>query len=215
MGKAIDITGQKFGRLMAVRFIETRNKHQYWFFKCNCGKEVIICKINVIRGLSKSCGCLSKELARKRVTTHGMRKTMFYRIWTGINTRCSNPNDKTYNQYGAKGIRNLWKSFEEFKNDVYKSYLKHCKEFGIKNTTIDRIDNDGNYCKENCRWATHKEQNRNKRNNRILTFHGHSGCLAEWAENYGITYAMLWLRINRYHWSTEQALTTPIKFSKN
>ena len=89
---------------------------------------------------------------------HGLSTSQFYRIFYGIKARCSNPQNQAYKTYGGKGIKCLWKSFEEFKNDMYKPYLEHIKKYGDNNVSVDRIDNNGNYCKKNCRWATKELQ---------------------------------------------------------
>ena len=125
----------------------------------------------------------------ERNTTHGMGHTIFYKKYKGINNRCNNPNDKeAYGKYGAKGTRNLWNKFEDFRDDMYQSYLKHVEEFGEKDTTIDRIDNKGHYCKENCRWATRKEQMRNTTTNRHITHEGRTMIAVEWAEELQMDY---------------------------
>ena len=143
--------------------------------------------------------------------THGMSETRFYTIWTFINIRCKNSNCVPYERYGGRGIKCLWETFEKFRDDMYQPYLKHVAEFGENNTTIDRTDNNGDYRKENCRWATRKEQGRNKRNNILITFNGKTKCLTEWAEKIGIKEDTLWTRIRKYNWSTEKALTTPTR----
>lgn len=186
-----DITKQKFGRLIAVKFSHKRKYKHYWLFKCECGNETIARKDKVISGHTKSCGCLNKESRIKTKTTHRMGKTKFYFVWMQIQQRCCNENETAYKHYGGRGIKVLWRSFEEFKKDMYHPYLRHIEEFGEKQTTINRINNDGNYCKENCRWATYKEQARNKRNNRLIAYKGKTQCLSAWLEELGISRYML------------------------
>src|SRR3990167_6192898 len=99
-----------------------------------------------------------------------MKQSRFYMIWNNMKNRCESIYSTSFYLYGGRGIKCLWNSFGKFQDDMYKSYLKHIEDFGENDTTIDRINNDGNYCKENCRWATRKEQGRNKRSNVFITF---------------------------------------------
>ena len=140
--------------------------------------------------------------------THGMGHTRFHKTWCELKYRCNNTNNP---KYGGRGIKCLWKSFEEFRDDMYELYLEHIKKYGRKNTQIDRINNNGHYCKKNCRWATLKQQARNKRNSRVLEYKGQRKSLAEWADIMGMNYKALEHRLNRSKWTVEKALTTPVK----
>ena len=140
---------------------------------------------------------------------HGLSHTRFWRIYINIRARCNNPKGNRWHIYGGRGIKVNWKSFEEFRDDMFESYQIQVKEFGIKNTTIDRIDVNGNYSAENCRWATPKEQSRNTRKNRMIEFNGQKLCLSEWAEKFGIGEFTVRARL-KHGWSVEKALTTKI-----
>lgn len=132
-----------------------------------------------------------------QATKHGMVNTKFYSRWRALKQRCSNPKHKAYEDYGARGIRNEWDSFERFKEDMHDSYLAHIEEFGEDQTQLDRLDNNGNYNKENCRWATRAEQMRNRRNNHLITYNGETKCMTDWAKDLGISYTSLWKRLKK------------------
>lgn len=120
----------------------------------------------------------------------------FLIAWKNIKSRCNNLNCKEYHYYGGRGIKVLWSSFEEFQEDMWEDFLSHIEKYGKKQTTIDRIDNNGNYCKENCRWATCSEQNKNKRPRRVLTYKGKTQSIQNWSKELGIKYETI---INRLH----------------
>ena len=158
MSRIVDLTGQRFGRLVVIEKTDQRSgRHIIWKCKCDCGKETFINSGNLRRGNTTSCGCLQKE----RVTTHGKRYSEEYRSWNMMKDRCYNPNNKSYKDYGGRGITvcDRWKdSFENFLEDMGpKPSSKH---------SIDRINNDKKYEPNNCKWATQTEQNRNKRHQR-------------------------------------------------
>lgn len=170
-----DITGQRFSRLVAIRFdhykeskTEFRNgrprRYSFWLFRCDCGKEIVIRKSAVTIGHYKSCNCLLNEnLKRGLYASHRLSHTRFYRVWKNMHQRCFNKRNTHYKDYGGRGVLVIWPHFNHFKRDMYESYLSHCEKFGVKNTSIDRINVDGHYEKGNCRWATTLEQSRNKR----------------------------------------------------
>ena len=132
-------------------------------------------------------------------------KYLFFARYKKMLSRCNNINDKSYKDYGGRGIKCLWLSLADFKNDMYGSYTQHIKEFGKKQTMIDRIDNNGNYCKENCRWATRLEQNTNKRD--TIIFNGEAATDA--SRRLGGEIKLVWARIKLLNWSLEKAFTTP------
>lgn len=139
---------------------------------------------------------------------HGLSTTRFYGIWEGIITRTGNRTHPKFISYGGRGIKNEWSDFKRFKDDMYDSYLKHVDEHGTVETQIDRIDNNGNYCKRNCRWATRKEQAQNRRNNTRITYAGTTMLLKDWSHKTGIERRTLSRRLKK-GWSIHEALTTP------
>ena len=142
---------------------------------------------------------------------HGMKGTRFYRIWVGMKTRCYNPKHPWYKHYGARGIVTCeeWKKFDNFMHDMLGTYNQHVTDFGEVNTSIDRINPDIGYNKQNCRWATKLEQSNNARNNIKITYQGQTKTLYEWCDIIGMSYSKLWQRIF--------ALKLPLKiaFDKN
>lgn len=192
-------TGEKYGRLTAIRFYEMRGKSvAYWLYKCECGNEHIASKYNVKCGGVSSCGCLKVENSGfQKGDAHwafkdgerDVAKNKLYRVWAHMIRRCSNSHDKGWENYGGRGIKVLWNSYEEFRDDMKDSFLSHEKEHGGRNTSLDRIDVNGHYCKANCRWATQKEQTRNTRRTVFIEIDGEKRRLAEVKEQNGKQFA--------------------------
>lgn len=183
MKAANELIGQKFGRLTVLSInkiekkIEPNGKaHNVFYYncKCDCGNTCVINKYYLSCSGTQSCGCLAIEAAIKSHLTHGMSGTPFYSKWGNMICRCYNVNDSSYEDYGARGIIVCpeWHTFENFRDDMYDSYLKHVEEFGETDTTLERIDVNGNYCPENCTWATLAEQNQNMRTNFRVMYNG-------------------------------------------
>jgi hypothetical protein len=163
-----NLIGMKLHRLTVLSEEPTRNGRRYFKCQCDCGNIKITQGVHLNNGKCKSCGCFQKERMAeqgrlKRV--HGFAGTRFYKIWKGIKNRCLNKNEPAYQHYGGRGINVSadWHLFENFKRDMYSSYILHVRRFGENDTSIDRIDNNLGYCKENCRWETILGQARNRR----------------------------------------------------
>lgn len=201
MGRCIDLTGRRFGRLTVIKRAEnTKSGKSQWFCKCDCGNTIIVKADNIKTGNTKSCGCYASELTASRNYRHGHRYSRLYHIWNKMRQRCYNPKDPKYPRYGARGITVCpeWGEFQVFYEWAIANGYND-------NLTIDRLENDGNYCPENCHWATVKEQANNKSNNRIITYCGKTQTLAQWAEELQISYLKLRSRLYNLSWPVEKA----------
>ena len=154
-----------------------------------------------------SCACSeNRNKSRQRNTTHSLSKTRIYNIFKGMKYRCNGKNCPAYPNYGGRGIRVEWTSFEDFYKDMNNDYEEHVKRYGEKNTSINRVDNDGNYSKENCKWARRQLQSWNRRSSRIIKYNGESLPVTEWSRRIGVKRQTLEKRLNS-GWSLEKALT--------
>jgi len=204
-GRFQDLTGQTFNRLFVLGWAG-RNKHGrlMWNCRCSCGNELLVSGNALSRKNTKSCGCLKNEITGNRRRTHGLSRSPEYKSWSQMISRCENENNPDYQSYGGRGIsicREWRNSFEQFLTDM--------GNMPDSSFEIERMNNDGGYCPTNCRWATRKEQTRNKRTTRWLEHNGERRSLAEWAEIYGISARMLWARLNR-GWSVGASLCGPL-----
>ena len=208
MSKLIDLTGQRFGRLVVVEMAERKKGKTYWRCRCDCGEIKDVRGACLRKGRAKSCGC--SLYGNTHSLKHGYFGSRLYNIWCGIVQRCTNPKQANYKLYGGRGI----KVCEEWRKD-FKAFHDWAVANGYTDDlTIDRIDVNGNYCPENCRWATKKEQSNNTRTNRLITYKDETHTLQEWADFLGASKGAIYRRLKR-GWSVEKALTTPIKNQKH
>ena len=203
-----DIVGNRYGKLIVLSKTDRKTKdgHYYYNCQCDCGNTKEIIAKSLKRGLTKSCGCVRKET----MSTHGLSQSRFYAIWEGMIDRVTNPENDRYTRYGGRGITicKEWNDFSNFKNDMYDSYCMHVKEFGENDTTIDRINTDGNYEFDNCRWATNKQQANNRSTNVMIEWNGKTQSMKMWSEELNISYDTIRSRYKR-GWSVERIMTTP------
>lgn len=202
----IDLTGQKFGRLLVLERFFNNKKQTAWKCLCDCGNISYPQSQALRSGKIKSCGCLKDEKIVERSYKHGMAKTgeisRLYNIFSGIKTRCYNTKSKDYKWYGKKGI----KMCQEWK-DNYKTFYDWSMSNGYTDElSIDRIDSNKDYCPENCRWIT-KSENIIRSNSKLIEFNGKTMNIKEWAEKLGINYGTLKGRLNRSKWSIEKAFS--------
>ena len=206
MPKEIDLTGKKYGRLTVLKKDGHIGGKIAWLCKCDCGNTKRMIGSNLGR-LSNSCGCVRTSKFIERSTKHGYSNERLYYIWIHMKQRCSDPKDIKYKNYGGRGITVC----KEWENSFEKFYNWSIENKYSSELTLDRKDNNGNYSPENCRWATVKEQNNNKRNNRLVSYNGKTMTVSQWAEISGIRYDTLLSRIKVLKWDIEKAIKTPVK----
>ena len=199
-----DLIGKLFGdwTVLAPSDIRTKGKKRQWIVKCVCGETGLVSTGNLNSGKSTKCAaCLVKSRTKpERKVNHPL-----YRTWVGMLERCSNPNHVASKRYLGKGITVCaeWLDFDTFVRDMHPK--------PGPNYSLDRRDNNGPYCKENCRWALAKEQNLNRSDNVLLDLNGVVKPLSQWAADLNMNKTALWSRIFKLGWSPEKALTTPIR----
>lgn len=201
MKKVKNLIGQKFGRLTVVEFSHKSGRSHYWKCVCDCGKEVVRNGGTMRRLKCKSCGCLRKEVLSEVNKTHGMTKSREYSTWRSMRSRCNNPKSAHYQSYGGRGIKicKRWDKFENFYEDMGER---------PKGYSLDRIDNNKGYNKKNCRWATKKEQDNNRRDNVTITHNGETMTLTEWSRKVNISRITIRGRLKR-GWEVGQILGLP------
>lgn len=205
MSKLIDLTGQRFGRLVALEHFR-KDGRTYWRCRCDCGNETDVEASN-LKKVTRSCGCLQKENQKKwgmNRQKHGLCKTRLYSVWVDMIKRCTKQNCSAYPYYGGRGIIvcEEWLSFEKFYKDAMA--LGYADDL-----TIDRIDVNDGYHFANVRFVPMAVQQSNKRNNHLISYKNQVKTLTQWATEIGIPVATLHSRLCS-GWTIEEAMTTPV-----
>ena len=205
MGKFIDLTGQKFGRLTIIsRSDEKRGDEILYDCLCDCGTHTRVSGVNLRSGRSTSCGCFHKDKLIERNKTHGLCQSRLYHIWRGMKSRCYNVNEKSYKRYGARGIKicDEWLN----KENGFINFYNWAMANGYNDTlSIDRIDNDKGYFPKNCRWTTIQCQNNNRHSNHYIVFNGEKHTISEWSKILKTNERVIRSRLSR-GWSDNVAL---------
>lgn len=196
-----NLIGKKFGKLLVIENLLSKNESRMWLCKCECGKEKITRTKSLMNGDTITCGCGAKTRAKK----HGLANSKPYHVWFAMKRRIMNTKSKDYKLYGGRGITldKKWIEFNEFWKDMGNSYKQ-----GL---SLDRIDNNKGYFKENCRWVDSFTQANNTRKNILITFRGKTKTMSEWARKYNIHPFTLRNRLVRSKWSITKSLTYPVK----
>lgn len=208
MKTLMDLTGQRYGYLTVLSEAPRVGTKRYWHCLCDCGNTKTVQHGNLRDGQIVSCGCKKKQLISKKNSTHGMTRSPEYNTWIHMLKRCNERNrTREKLDYHDRGIRvcDRWQGENGFIN-----FFEDMGKKPSEKHSIDRIDNNAGYSPENCRWVTATTQNRNKRNNHIVEFHGERITLGELAERHGILCQTLHGRVLTLGWDIERAITTPV-----
>ena len=208
MSKRIDLTGQRFGRLVVVGLEGLKSGHLLWKCRCNCGKHVFVFGYNLMAGNTKSCGCYKIEKLLKNSVSHGMSNTATYKSWASMKRRCSATNLRCYKWYGGRGITVCDRWLNSFDN-----FLKDMGERPV-GTSLDRIDTNGNYEPSNCKWSTIIEQQNNRRTNRFFYYNGSMKTISEISRSVGIKRGTLYYRMVVKGWTVEESINKKVSRSK-
>jgi len=207
-GRFKEIIGMRYGRLVVLEYARTGDRRQsYWNCKCDCGNIVEVRRNGLVRGNTTSCGCYQKESAARHISTvqltHGKSKSIEYKAWLNMRSRCQYQASQRYKNYGARGIKicDAWCDFANFLVDMGECPPGY---------TLERIDINGDYEPSNCRWATNYDQNRNRTNNRFFTINGITKIITDWCIDYNIKITTVYGRLRR-GWEVVAALSTPAK----
>ena len=194
--KVHDLTGKKFGLLTVIGIAETDTRKTYWVCKCDCGNMKTVRSDSLLCGAIKSCGCIKRKQDEVNLTKnhrHKMSGTRIYSEWQGMKGRCYNKGNARYADWGGRGIEVC----EQWRNSFESFYTWAMANGYQDNLTIDRIDNNGNYCPENCRWVGQQEQCRNRRSNINITIGNSTRTLMEWREIFRVDYKNVNARYHR------------------
>lgn len=210
-----DLTGKSFNHLTAVKFSRMHKAQSFWIFRCSCGELKEVRSSHAISGQIKSCGCSTSEMMAAAKTRHGYwaggAGSPEHSAWTLAKTRCHQPNNQAFKDYGARGITmcSRWRSGEGRKSG-FECFIADMGDRPSPQHSLDRIDNSKGYEPENCRWATKSQQQRNTRSNRIVVFNGQEMCVAEAIEAAGsvIEIDRVVKRLNA-GWAVDEAVSTP------
>lgn len=202
MTKKLDLTDMRFGRLVAIKEVESYvspkgYKLSRWLCKCDCGNIITVNTQALRSGNTMSCKCLHKELLSKRRSKGHESRSRLYSIWNGMKHRCFSENARCYARYGGRGINicDEWIGENGFQNFKYWAINNGYSD----ELTLERVDNDGNYCPDNCTWATHEQQANNMSTNNRITVHGETHTIAEWSKITGLNRKTIWRRRYIYH----------------
>ncbi len=200
-----DMTNQYFGNLKVVAFAGKNNRGEAtWKCVCSCGNETVVTGNKLRSGWTKSCGCLQERNRQRGIhKSHGMTNTKLYIIWQNMKRRCNDPNDIMFKNYGGRGIAvcNEWLS-------GFEAFLRWANDNGYKEgLSIERIDVNGDYSPDNCKWISKKQQYLNRTDSHRITAFGKTQTIKEWADESGLKYDTIERRINQYGWDPEEAVT--------